>query len=110
MKKLLLTSMIVTAFLFANETKAQVRFRANIHIGARPVIVQDHYYTNYRRPVIVEQPAYPDYYYANGGYYADHRYATVRDYDRGYSRGREMEHFDRDRGRSEHGRYGRGRG
>lgn len=36
MKKLLLLSIVVTAFLFSNETKAQVRFNVNVNLGARP--------------------------------------------------------------------------
>ena len=36
MKKLLLITMIVVAFLFNTETKAQVRVNLNVNIGARP--------------------------------------------------------------------------
>jgi len=36
MKKLLLSAMFITAFLFYNETKAQVRFNVNLNIGSRP--------------------------------------------------------------------------
>ena len=37
MKKLLLTTaMVMGAFLFMNETKAQVRFNVNVNIGGRP--------------------------------------------------------------------------
>ena len=36
MKKYLLSAMLVTAFFFYNETKAQVRFNINLNIGARP--------------------------------------------------------------------------
>ena len=36
MKKLLFSAMFVSAFLFYNETKAQVRFNINLNIGARP--------------------------------------------------------------------------
>ena len=36
MKKYLFSAMLVTAFFFYNETKAQVRFNINLNIGARP--------------------------------------------------------------------------
>lgn len=36
MKNLLLSAIVVTAFLFNNETKAQVRFNVNINVGSRP--------------------------------------------------------------------------
>jgi len=48
MKKLLLTTMIVAAFIFASETKAQVGFNLNVHLGARPDWgVQGNYEGNY---------------------------------------------------------------
>jgi hypothetical protein len=48
MKKLLLTAMIVTAFLFSNETKAQVGLNLNVRLGARPNWgVQGNYAGNY---------------------------------------------------------------
>jgi hypothetical protein len=36
MKKLLLTTMVIVAILFNNETKAQVRIGVNVNIGTRP--------------------------------------------------------------------------
>ena len=36
MKKLLITTLLITTFLFFQETKAQVRFNLNVHVGNRP--------------------------------------------------------------------------
>lgn len=50
MKKLLLTTATLIAFLFFNETKAQVRLNVNINVGTRPAwgvpgnVAGDYYY------------------------------------------------------------------
>lgn len=93
MKKLLLTTaMVMGAFLFMNETKAQVRFNLNVNIGARPNwglagnYTGDYYY-------LPEIDTYYDiphrqFIYFNGGdwTYANELPYAYRDYDlyRGY--------------------------